>query len=124
MALLPMGFDGQIQSDWNQTSSSEKDYIKNKPNITGWENVGRITSTVGEVYLYRCSALKMGIIYFAAGSSASNGTFTLPNNMKALFTLAGALRNNGYIRVNIQSGTGDIVNSVAYSIGQLVFLYY
>ena len=92
--------------------------------VTVWENVGRITSTVGEVYLYRCPALKLAIINFAAGSSASGGTFTLPDNMKALFTLAGALRNNGYISVNIQSSTGNIANSVAYSIGQIIFPYY
>ena len=37
---IPTPPDAQVQSDWNQTTTTEKDYIKNKPNIR--DSVNRV----------------------------------------------------------------------------------
>ena len=40
----------QVQSDWNQTNATAKDYIKNKPTIIGKTSVNQYGSVLGEVF--------------------------------------------------------------------------
>ena len=40
----------QVQADWNQTNATAKDYIKNKPTIIGKTSVNQYGSVLGEVF--------------------------------------------------------------------------
>ena len=74
---ISAGAEANVQSDWNQTSSSEDDYIKNKPtNLSDFTNdVGYITSAdlPSPYTLPAATASTLGGIIVGAGLTISSG---------------------------------------------------
>ena len=72
----------QVQSDWNQSDSSQKDYIKNKPSIpkifygSSWETGGTVAKTA---YISGFTLTTGVIVYikFSYANSAANPTLNV-----------------------------------------------
>lgn len=65
--------------------------------------------------------MKLAIVTFNSRTTASNGTFTLPNDVVPAASISSILRYDGYLNVSSGSTSGNIVNSNSYSVGELVF---
>ena len=59
----------QVQADWNQTNATAKDYIKNKPTIIGKTSVNQYGSVLGEVFNNYNNNAANGFYSHAEGSN-------------------------------------------------------
>ena len=61
----------QVQTDWNQTNATAKDYIKNKPTIIGKTSVNQYGSVLGEVFNNYNNNAANGFYSHAEGSDTT-----------------------------------------------------
>lgn len=89
--------------------------------ISGWTVEQISTTTAGAMSLYANKSLKLAIVMYNSQEATSGGTFTMPNWVIPAANAYGVLRNDGYLNVTAGNTQGTIVNSTAYSVGQIVF---
>lgn len=88
---------------------------------SGWTSESISKTVGGTIYLYVNKSLKLAIVIYNSLTAASEGTFTLPNWVIPAGNAYGVLRNGGFLNVANGSTQGTIDNTVAYSVGQIVF---
>lgn len=66
------GAEVNIQSDWNETSSSSDAFIKNKPTVYSADGKTIITTNDNKLLLYGFSAAKADYIPYKSGSSSNS----------------------------------------------------
>jgi hypothetical protein len=88
---------------------------------SGWSSEWISATVGGQIHLYMNKAARLAIISYNSQTTASDGTFTLPNWVIPAVSIYGTLRHGGYLSVTADSNQGTIVNSTAYSVGQIIF---
>lgn len=100
LATIANGAEVNVQSDWNQTSTSADDYIKNKPTIP---TVNNATLTIQK------NGASVGA-FTANASSNVTANITVPTKVSDLNNDAGYTTNTGTI-TKVQANGTDVASS-------------
>ena len=93
--------------------------------ITGtWESVSiSAESTVGQISAYKNDALKLAVInYNSSANTNVEASISLPASIYPKFSIAAALRGDGYLNVSSVTNKLSIICPNKYSPGSIVYV--